>query len=114
MSSAVAARRSVSDDPAMRSKPAARGATRERRTLMRAIGTDVSRFQEATYAFDQAASEILALSRSDLPCLTMLLFSGAASVDELAAALHRSRTRGTSFTRGSETSDAAYAARPSN
>ena len=57
-------------------------------TLMRAIGTDVSRFQEASYAFDQAASEILALSRSDLPCLTMLLFSGPASVDELAAALH--------------------------
>jgi AraC family transcriptional regulator len=56
--------------------------------LLRGIGRDVSRFQEASYAFDDVAAEILALHRSDLPCLTVLLFNGPASSDEIAAALH--------------------------
>jgi AraC family transcriptional regulator len=60
----------------------------ERRRLAQTIGRDVSRFQEASYAFDDVAAEILALNRSDLPIMTMLLFGGPASADELAAALH--------------------------
>ena len=60
----------------------------ERRRLAQAIGRDVSRFQEASYTFDDVAAEILALNRSDLPIMTMLLFGGPASADELAAVLH--------------------------
>jgi AraC family transcriptional regulator len=59
-----------------------------RRTqLTSAIGGQVARFQEASYAFDDVAAEILALQRHDLPVMTALLFNGAASADELAAAL---------------------------
>jgi AraC family transcriptional regulator len=79
--------------PAMTSKPAAQAASKDRMTLMRVIGADVSRFQEGSYAFDDVAAEILAVSRNDLPCLTMLLFSGAASADDVAAALHLPRAR---------------------
>ena len=35
-----------------------------------------SRFQEASYAFDDVAAEILALNRKDLPVMTALLFNG--------------------------------------
>lgn len=56
--------------------------------LLRAVGRDVSRFQEATYAFDDVAAEILALQRTDLPCMTLLLFNGPAPADAIAAALH--------------------------
>jgi AraC family transcriptional regulator len=45
-------------------------------------------FQEESAAVDDLAAQILAVHRSDLACLTMLLFGGAASVDQLAAALH--------------------------
>src|SRR6266566_4380947 len=41
--------------------------------------------------FDDVAARILALHRSDLACMTMLLFGGAASVDQLTAALHLQR-----------------------
>ena len=58
---------------------------------MQAIGHAVSRFQESSYAFDDVAAEILALDRRDLSCMTMLLFGGAATADELAAGLHLSR-----------------------
>jgi AraC family transcriptional regulator len=58
-----------------------------RMELLHAIGGAVSRFQEASYAFDDVAAEILALSRHDLPVMTALLFNGAATADELAAAL---------------------------
>jgi AraC-like DNA-binding protein len=51
-----------------------------------------SRFQEASHAFDDVAAQILALNRSDLPCMTMLLFGGPASADELAKALAVRRT----------------------
>ncbi len=49
------------------------------------------RFQEESTAFDDAAAGILALERSDLPCMTMLLFGGPAPIDRLSAALHLQR-----------------------
>jgi AraC family transcriptional regulator len=73
-----------------RTSTSGRGAG-DRQRLARSIGKEVSRFQDVSYAFDDVAAEILALNRSDLPCMTMLLFSGPASVDELAAALHARR-----------------------
>ncbi len=59
-----------------------------RRQLSQSIGMSVSRFQESSNAFDDLAAEILALDRRDLSCMTMLLFGGAASAEELAAVLH--------------------------
>lgn len=56
------------------------------------IGTEVVRFQEESAAFDDIAARILALDRGDLPCMTMLLFGGAASVDQLTAALRVRRS----------------------
>lgn len=56
------------------------------------IGRDVTRFQEATNAFDDVAAEILALDRRDLACMTLLLVGGPATVDQLSAALHQGRT----------------------
>jgi len=55
------------------------------------MGAEVVRFQEESNAFDDVAAQILALDRSDLPCMTMLLFGGPASVDQLTAALHARR-----------------------
>src|SRR6266568_9614528 len=59
-----------------------------RRQMVQWMGTQVVRFQEESAAFDDVAAQILALHRSDLACMTMLLFGGAASVDQLTAALH--------------------------
>ena len=56
--------------------------------LVVSMGTEVVRFQEESSAFDDVAALILALDRGDLPCMTLLLFGGPASVDQLAAALH--------------------------
>jgi AraC family transcriptional regulator len=75
----------------MPSKLALFDQSRNRRRLVQAIGTGVSRFQEASYAFDETAARILALNRTDLPCMTALLFDGPASADELASALHLRR-----------------------
>jgi hypothetical protein len=47
------------------------------------IGIEVVRFQEESAAFDDVAAKILALDRGDLPCMTVLLFGGPASVDQL-------------------------------
>lgn len=55
------------------------------------MGAGVVRFQEASNAFDDVAAQVLAVDRADLPCMTMLLFQGAASSDELVAALHVGR-----------------------
>ena len=52
------------------------------------MGNQVVRFQEESAAFDEVAAQILALHRSDLACMTILLFGGAASIDQLTAALH--------------------------
>ena len=62
-----------------------------RQELVQVIGMQVVRFQEESAAFDDVAARILALHRSDLTCMTMLLFGGAASVDQLTAALHVQR-----------------------
>src|SRR6476659_5855359 len=62
-----------------------------RRKLLQTIGMQVVRFQEESAAFDDVAARLLALHRSDLACMTMLLFGGAASVDQLTAALHVQR-----------------------
>lgn len=70
----------------------ARRRTAERRRLAQTIGRAASRFQEASYAFDDVAADILGLSRADLPVLTMLLFGGPASADELSGALHVRRS----------------------
>jgi len=64
-----------------------RAAKPERASLSQAIGRAVSRFQDSSNAFDDVAAEILALDRRDLACMTMLLFGGAASVEELAGAV---------------------------
>jgi AraC family transcriptional regulator len=56
------------------------------------MGAEVVRFQEESAAFDDVAARILALDRGDLPCMTMLLFGGPASVDQLTAALHARRS----------------------
>jgi len=54
---------------------------------MRRVGDGIVRFQEASYAFDDVAAEILALQRQDLPVMTALLFTGPASTDMLASTL---------------------------
>jgi AraC family transcriptional regulator len=77
--------------PGMSARSNARVRGGERLRLLRAIGADVARFQEASYAFDDVAADILALRRGDLPCMTLLLFGGPASADEVAAALQLPR-----------------------
>jgi AraC family transcriptional regulator len=59
--------------------------------MVELIGSQVVGFQDESAAFDDVAVQILALNRSDLACMTMLLFGGAASVDQLTAALHARR-----------------------
>jgi AraC family transcriptional regulator len=63
-----------------------------RQRLTRTIGRGISRFQEASYAFDDVAAEILALDRKDLPVMTALLFNGPASAEELSSTLHTPRS----------------------
>src|SRR5215468_6537508 len=67
-------------------------ARKQRATFVQAIGADIWRFQEASYAFDDVAADILALHRVDLPAMTMLLFNGAASAEEMSLTLHTPRT----------------------
>ncbi|MGH9199620.1 MAG: hypothetical protein ACRD2A_00095 [Vicinamibacterales bacterium] len=71
----------------MSDTPGAAVSRKGRLRLIQENGEDVVRFQKVSYAFDDVAAEILALHRTDLPCMTMLLFSGPGSADELAAAL---------------------------
>ena len=52
--------------------------------LIGTISGEVVRFQEATEAVDATAAAVLALDRADLPCMTMLLFGGPASAEQLA------------------------------
>ncbi len=63
-----------------------------RRLSMEAIGRSISRFQDSSNAFDDVAAEVLAVDRRDLACMTLLLFAGAASADEVATALHMPRS----------------------
>lgn len=59
-----------------------------RRRLVQRIRQSVSRFQDVSYAFDDLAAEILALSRADLAVMTLLLFNGPGTAEDLARALH--------------------------
>lgn len=56
-----------------------------------AVGQAISRLQDTSAVFDDLAAEILAIDRTDLPCLTRLLFGGPASIDELADTLRAKR-----------------------
>jgi AraC family transcriptional regulator len=60
----------------------------DRRRLAQSIGHEVSLLQEASYAFDDTAAEMLALNRTELSTMTALLFGGPASAEELSVALH--------------------------
>jgi AraC family transcriptional regulator len=76
----------------MSSRVRAQKRSNGRQRLTRIIGREISRFQEASYAFDEVAAEVLALNRKDLPVMTALLFNGPASADELSVALHVPRS----------------------
>lgn len=56
-----------------------------------AVGHAISRLQDTSVVFDDLAAEILAIDRTDLPCMTRLLFAGPASIDELAGTLRARR-----------------------
>jgi AraC family transcriptional regulator len=64
-----------------------RGGISGRDQLVAGIGAEVVRFQEESRAFDDVAARILALEPGDLPCMTLLLFGGPSSIDQLAGAL---------------------------
>lgn len=61
-------------------------AGRSREALIATIGTEIVRFQDGSAAVDDAAAAVLALDRPALPCMTVLLYSGAASIEQLTAA----------------------------
>ena len=67
------------------------GASALRQELIAGIGAHVAQFQEESTAFDELAARILGLERGDLPCMTMLLFAGPASIAQLTAALPQPR-----------------------
>ena len=56
-----------------------------------AVGHAISRLQDTSVVFDDLAVQILAIDRTDLPCMTRLLFGGPASIDELADTLRVKR-----------------------
>lgn len=62
-----------------------------RARLKQVVGLAISRLQDVSSAFDDLAAEILAVERTDLPCITQLLFVGPASVDELSERLRGKR-----------------------
>ena len=51
------------------------------------VGDEIVRFQEASKTVDQIAAAILRLDQQDLPCMTLLLFGGPATAQQLAGAL---------------------------
>jgi AraC family transcriptional regulator len=57
-----------------------------REALIEALGTEIVRFQDGSIVVDDVAAAVLALDRSALPCLTVLLYGGTASLKQLAAA----------------------------
>ena len=59
----------------------------QRSALSALLGAEIVRFQEASHAFDELAAAILSLDRRDLPCMTLLLFGGPATVRRLAVML---------------------------
>jgi AraC family transcriptional regulator len=54
------------------------------------VGAEVVRFQEASNSVDTVAAAILAVDRRDLPCITLLLFGGPATLTQLADTLRMS------------------------
>ncbi len=50
-------------------------------------GRGVVRAQDGSTAFDNLEAQILALDPGDVPCMTLLLFGGPASIDALTATL---------------------------
>ena len=77
--------------PAGTDRSRRRAATPATAAAIARLGAGVVGFQEESSAFDDAAARVLALDRTDLPCMTRLLFAGPASIEELAAALERPR-----------------------
>jgi AraC family transcriptional regulator len=61
--------------------------TMTRHELLAAISLDIVRYQDASAQFDDAAAQVLALERTDLQCVSMLLFGGPASAERLRVAL---------------------------
>lgn len=62
-------------------------ARQKRADLIQALGSDIARFQEASYAFDEAAERAVGLGRIELRAIGLLLFGGAMSPAALRAAL---------------------------
>ncbi|MBL8743194.1 MAG: helix-turn-helix domain-containing protein [Myxococcales bacterium] len=61
-----------------------------RAALIRTLGADIARFQEASYAFDDAAARAVGLDRSELRAIGLLLFGGGMPLGALRAALELS------------------------
>src|SRR3954470_4251 len=55
--------------------------------LIQTLGADIARFQEASYAFDDAAARAVGLERDELRAIGMLLFGGAMPLPALRGAL---------------------------
>jgi AraC family transcriptional regulator len=66
--------------------------TPKREALLRACGMQITKYQDASDRFDDAAAAALVLDRTDLPILTILLFEGAQAIDDVAPRLGRSRS----------------------
>lgn len=58
-----------------------------RASLIQSLGADIARFQEASYAFDDAAARAVGLGRTELRAIGLLLFGGAMPASALRAAL---------------------------
>lgn len=58
-------------------------------SLSTQVGDEIVRFQEASKTVDQIAAMILRLDQQDLPCMTLLLFGGPATAQQLAGALRQ-------------------------
>jgi DNA-binding MarR family transcriptional regulator len=54
--------------------------------LVRQIGLDITEFQEATNAVDDAASQVFGLNRTDLRCMGLLFIRGPMTAGQLAEA----------------------------
>src|SRR5689334_21763712 len=74
--------------PPTRARTERSGAARS--ALIASLGGDVDRFQDLSDDFDDAAAEVLALSRPDLRCISLLLFGGPTPAEELEQALRLS------------------------
>ena len=57
------------------------------RALSEQVGDEIVRFQEASKTVDQLGAAILRLDTHDLPCMTLLLVGGPATVERLVEAL---------------------------